>query len=56
MAARLRKITPPQIRKVEEEIIKVIEELMREMLDHPSMPIESKKSIIERILRLSSGL
>lgn len=56
MAARLRRITSPQVRTVEENIIKNIEELMQYMVNHPMMPIEEKKEIIQRIIRLNSGL
>ncbi|HOI94561.1 MAG TPA: hypothetical protein PK250_07630 [Syntrophobacter fumaroxidans] len=38
------------------KLIESIEELMREMLDHPSMGLEGKKEIIQKIIRLSSGL
>ena len=54
--AKLRKLPPPQIRKVEETIIKSIEKLMRDLLENTSMSIEDKKEIIQKTIRLSSGL
>jgi len=56
MATRLRKVPSPQIQRVEAKLIESIEELMRAMLDHPEMRIEDKKEIIQKIIRLSSGL
>jgi hypothetical protein len=56
MSAKLRKIPPPQVRKVEETIIKSIEKLMRDLLENTSMSIEDKKEIIQKIIRLSTGL
>lgn len=56
MATKLRKVASPSIQRVEAKLIESIEELMREMLDHPSMGIEGKKEIIRHINRLGSGL
>jgi len=56
MATKLRKVTSPKVLEVEEKIIEAIQNLMAAMLDHPEMRIEDKKELIQKIIRLSSGL
>jgi hypothetical protein len=57
MAAKLQPIISPQVKKIEERILKSIEEIMKEYLEaSSSMQIKDKKIIIKKIVRLSSGL
>jgi hypothetical protein len=57
MASKLRAVPSPQIQKLEAKIVETIEQLMREYLDESSsMPLKDKKTAINKIVRLSSGL
>jgi hypothetical protein len=57
MASKLKPVPSPHIQKMEEKIVETIEQLMREYLDESSsMPMKDKKTVIKKIVRLSSGL
>jgi hypothetical protein len=57
MAPKLKPVPSPHIQRMEAKIVETIEQLMREYLDESSsMPMKDKKTAINTIVRLSSGL
>jgi hypothetical protein len=57
MPTKLQKIPAPHVKRMDEKIVTVIENLMREYLNEGSrMPLKDKIIIIKKIVRLCSGL